>query len=271
MTGGSRAALTGREAWWCESATRESGRRVHNDNVTKAEARVVQDASGEAGIESEGVLTEPEAAGRPAHRPSRRAEIVRGATTAFSRLTYAEATVEEVAAECGVAPTAVYYHFGGKEELFDQAFATCLEGFSASIDHIRGNAAELNEQVLREVIYAGWAWWRTHPVEARFLTLHLGGATPQSRRSYEAWQERHAQRAFDYLTESERPPRSSRKAREQYASKLMAFNFLNQLLTTAQTTWIDGPLSRLPVARLEVALADILVPVMMGTEQPAPS
>jgi hypothetical protein len=43
------------------------------------------------------------------------------------------------------------------------------------------------------------------------------------------------------------------------------------LLTTAQTTWIDGPLSRLPVARLEVALADILVPVMMGTEQPAPS
>ncbi len=214
---------------------------------------------------------EQDAPGRPAHRPSRRAEIVRGATTAFSRLTYAEATVEEVAVECGVAPTAVYYHFGGKEELFDQAFAACLEGFSASIDHIRGNAETLNEQVLREVIYAGWAWWRTHPVEARFLTLHLGGATPQSRRTYEAWQERHAQRAFDYLAESDRPPRSSRKAREQYASKLMAFNFLNQLLTTAQTTWIDGPLSRLPVARLEVALADILVPVMMGTEQPAPS
>ncbi len=105
----------------------------------------------------------------------------------------------------------------------------------------------------------------------RFLTLHLAGATPQSRRTYEGWQERHAQRAFDYLAESERPPRSSRKAREQYASKLMAFNFLNQLLTTAQTTWIDGPLSRLPVARLEVALADILVPVMMGTEQPAPA
>ena len=34
--------------------------------------------------------------------PSRRAEIVLGATTAF------------------------YYHFGGKEEPFDQAFAACL-------------------------------------------------------------------------------------------------------------------------------------------------
>lgn len=206
---------------------------------------------------------------RPSHRPSRRAEIVNGATTVFSRLTYAEATVEDVAAECGVAPTAVYYHFGGKEELFDQAFQTCLEGFSASIDHIRGNAVVLNEEVLREVINAGWVWWRTHPVYARFLMVHLGGATPQSRRTYEAWQERHAQRAFDYLPDGERLPRSSRKAREQYAMKLLAFNFMTQLLPTAQTTWLEGPLSRLPIAKVQLSLADILVPVMMGGEHSA--
>ncbi len=205
---------------------------------------------------------------RPAHRPSRRAEIVNGAITVFSRLTYAEATVEDVAAECGVAPTAVYYHFGGKEELFDQAFHSCLEGFSAAFEHIRSNADVLNDKVLRDVIYAGWAWWRTHPVESRFLMLHLGGATPQSRRTYEAWQERHAQRAFDYLPDSERPPRSSRKAREQYAAKLMAYNFMTQMLTTAQSAWLDGSLSRLPVAKVEVAMADILVPVMMGSELP---
>ena len=52
---------------------------------------------------------------RPAHRPSRRSEIIKAATIVFSRLTYAEATVEDIAAECGVAPTAVYYHFGGKD------------------------------------------------------------------------------------------------------------------------------------------------------------
>jgi len=210
----------------------------------------------------------PETVARPAHRPSRRAEIVNGATTVFSRLTYAEATVEDVAAECGVAPTAVYYHFGGKEELFDQAFQSCLEGFSASFDHIRNSAAELNADVLREVIYAGWAWWRTHPVEARFLMLHLGGATPQSRRMFEAWQERHAQRAFDYLPAEERAARSSRRAREQYAEKLMAYNFMTSLLTTAQASWFEGPLSRLPVGKVEVAMADILVPVMMGTGLP---
>lgn len=206
--------------------------------------------------------------GRPAHRPSRRSEIVRAATNVFSRLTYAEATVEDIASECGVAPTAVYYHFGGKEELFDQAFESCLAGFSAMVDSVRATADKLDEAVLREVIYAGWAWWRTHPVEARFLTLHLNGATPQSRRLYEAWQERHAQRAFDYLAEDERPPRSSRKAREQYAVRLLGFHFLGALLPISQTAWLDGSLSRLPVAKVEAALADILVPIMRGAGQP---
>ena len=210
----------------------------------------------------------PAPSGRPAHRPSRRSEIVRAATNVFSRLTYAEATVEDIASECGVAPTAVYYHFGGKEELFDQAFESCLAGFSAMVDSVRASADRLDEAVLREVIYAGWAWWRTHPVEARFLTLHLNGATPQSRRLYEAWQERHAQRAFDYLAEDDRPPRSSRKAREQYAVRLLGFHFLGALLPISQTAWLEGSLSRLPVAKVEAALADILVPIMREAGQP---
>lgn len=204
---------------------------------------------------------------RPAHRPSRRSEIVRAATNVFSRLTYAEATVEDIAQECGVAPTAVYYHFGGKEELFDQAFESCLLGFSAMVDSIRATADTLDEDVLREVIYGGWAWWRTHPVEARFLTLHLNGATPASRRMYDDWQERHAQRAFDYLPEDERPPRSSRKAREQYAVRLLGFHFLSALLPISQTAWLEGSLSRLPVAKVEAVLADVLVPIMQGAGQ----
>jgi len=207
---------------------------------------------------------------RPAHRPSRRSEIVYVATNVFSRLTYAEATVEDIASECGVAPTAVYYHFGGKEELFDQAFESSLQGFSTMVDSVRASVDELNEVALREVIYAGWAWWRTHPVEARFLTLHLNGATPHSRRLYEAWQERHAQRAFD-LPEDERPPRSSRKAREQYAVRLLGNHFLSALLPISQSAWLDGSLSRLPVAKVEAALADILVPIMMGESQSDPA
>jgi AcrR family transcriptional regulator len=208
---------------------------------------------------------------RPAHRPSRRSEIIMAATLVFSRLTYAEATVEDIAQECGVAPTAVYYHFGGKEELFDQAFESCLLGFSAMVDSVRDGAGHLDEEVLRDVIYAGWAWWRTHPVEARFLTLHLNGATPQSRRIYEGWQERHARRAFDYLPPDERPLPNSRMAREEYALRLLGFRFLGALLLISQTAWLDGGLSRLPVAKVEAALADILVPIMRGAGQADPA
>ena len=207
-----------------------------------------------------------EASARPAHRPSRRSEIVLAATHVFSRLTYAEATVEHIAEECGVAPTAVYYHFGGKEELFDEAYVTALTGFSAMIDSVRAQADSLDEGVLREVIYAGWAWWRTHPVEARFLALHLNGATPASRRAYQEWQDRHARRAFDYLPEDGRGSRSSRRAREEHAMRLLAFHFTGAFLVISQTAWLDGALTRLPVAKVEESLADLLVPIMLGVD-----
>ena len=57
---------------------------------------------------------------------------------------------QDIARAAGVAPTAIYYHFGGKEELFDQAFESCLAGFSAMVDSVRATADHLDESVLRE-------------------------------------------------------------------------------------------------------------------------
>ena len=54
-------------------------------------------------------------------RRSRRNDIVTAAIQVFARQGYADASIQEVAAEAGVAPTAVYYHFSGKEDLFDVA------------------------------------------------------------------------------------------------------------------------------------------------------
>ena len=70
---------------------------------------------------------------RAAHRPSRRREIIDAATVVFAREGYAEANVEDIAQAAGVAPTAIYYHFGGKEELFAQALRAALNGFSDRI------------------------------------------------------------------------------------------------------------------------------------------
>jgi AcrR family transcriptional regulator len=200
----------------------------------------------------------------PPHRPSRRLEIVEAAIRVFAECPLSETTVEQMAAECGVAVTAVYYHFSSKEELFDEAFKTCLLSVTQTIDDERSRADGLDPDALREVIYASWAWFRTHPVEARFFTLHSGGATPESRRAFDEWQEFHARRAFDYLPEDERPSLTSRKGREMYAARLLGFHFLNRLLNGAQTAWLDGPLAKLPVSKLEDALADVLLPVMLG-------
>ena len=150
-------------------------------------------------------VTDDEVVRVPPHRPSRRLEIVEAAIRVFAECPLSETTVEQMAAECGVAVTAVYYHFSSKEELFDEAFKTCLLSVTQTIDEERSRADTMDSDALREVIYASWAWFRTHPVEARFFTLHSGGATPESRRAFDEWQEFHARRAFDYLPEDERP------------------------------------------------------------------
>lgn len=163
-----------------------------------------------------------------------------------------------------MAVTAVYYHFGGKEEVFDEAFRTCLVSVTSAIDDVRDEVDDLDADVLRRVIFASWTWWRTHPVEARFLSLHGGGATPASRRTFDEWQQFHSRRAFDYLPEDEMPPRTSRRAREQHAARLLAYNFLNRMLNGSQIAWLEGPLRRLPHTRIQEALADVLIPVMTG-------
>lgn len=207
-----------------------------------------------AGTQERGPETE---ARRPAHRPSRRQEIVQAAIRVFSTTPYNQTTVEMLAAECGVAPTAVYYHFGGKEELFDQAYGDCLGRFSAAVDAAREQVAELDAEALRGIVRAGWAWWRTHPVEGRMMMTHDGGATPASRRAHAEWLERHGNRAVDYFPEAESG--SSRAAKERHAHAMLVAHFINRMLNVSQIAWLDGPLSRQPMTRTQESMAEVLV------------
>ena len=75
----------------------------------------------------------PPADKRPAHRPSRCKEIIEAATKAFSRDGYVEVRVDDIARAARVAPTAIYYHFAAKEELFTQALHTAMTEFSECI------------------------------------------------------------------------------------------------------------------------------------------
>jgi AcrR family transcriptional regulator len=200
---------------------------------------------------------------RPAHRPSRRKEIIEAATRTFSRDGYVEARVEDIARAAGVAPTAIYYHFGSKEELFTQALRTAMAGFSERIYAARPDFEATNVQGLRAVLAAGWEFWRAHPDEARLVARYSEGPTPHALELRREWEERHLQRAYDYVGAS-RNSRSTRKAREQHAAHTMAIRVLLDIILTTQAAVLEGTLGRVPRGPLVAAVEEMCVSLILS-------
>ena len=200
---------------------------------------------------------------RPAHRPSRRRQIIEAATRAFSRDGYVEARVEDIARAAGVAPTAIYYHFGSKEELFTQALRSAMAGFSERIFQARPDFEAPNVEGLRNVLAAGWDFWRTHPDEARLVARYSEGPTPQTRALRREWEERHLQRAYDYAPAA-RSARSTRKAREQHAAHSMAIRVMLDLILTTQAAVLEGTLGRVPRGPLVAAVEEMCVSLILS-------
>jgi AcrR family transcriptional regulator len=200
---------------------------------------------------------------RPAHRPSRRRQIIEAATKAFSRDGYVEARIEDVARAAGVAPTAIYYHFGSKEELFTQALRSAMAGFSERIFQARPDFEAPNVEGLRKVLAAGWDFWRTHPDEARLVARYSEGPTPHARALRREWEERHLQRAYDYAPAA-RTARSTRKAREQHAAHSMAIRVMLDLILTTQAAVLEGTLGRVPRGPLVAAVEEMCVSLILS-------
>jgi AcrR family transcriptional regulator len=72
----------------------------------------------------------------------------------FARQGFVDATVEDIANAAGVAPTAVYYHFGGKEQLFNQSLSWAMDKWSDALIAARPDFGGID--ALRYVIPAGW-------------------------------------------------------------------------------------------------------------------
>ena len=93
-----------------------------------------------------------------AHRPSRRNVIVAAAVTVFARQGFSDTSIQEVATEAGVAPTAVYYHFSGKEELFEAALRSVLDTIPEAVAEARADDQPGDPELLGHVISAVWTW-----------------------------------------------------------------------------------------------------------------
>jgi AcrR family transcriptional regulator len=194
---------------------------------------------------------------RPAHRPSRRLQIIHAAIDVFAGSGYAEASVEDIAKVAGVAPTAIYYHFGGKEELFNQALRSAMNAWSDTLIRVRPDGASTLSG-LRQVVRAGWDYWRAHPAAATLIARYSQGSTVQALQMRREWEQRHLDRAYDYIS-APRAARSSRRAREQRAAHSLAMRLMIDGILVVQATALDGGFSDREVKDLATAAEDLSV------------
>jgi len=187
----------------------------------------------------------------PAHRPSRRSDIVDAAIRLFARKGFVDASIADVADEADVVVTAVYYHFSGKEELFGAAVDRVFTSITEVVATARGDDQPADSKSLDTVIDAVWNWIDNHPDEATLFYLQLPGATRQIVTLRHDFEEIHVQRAFGYLPANGRArPSAARRAVETLTARTLV-----DLLISVQTMRLaDGPLSAEPSERLRKAV-----------------
>lgn len=202
--------------------------------------------------------------------------------TVFGRAGYVAASVEDIALESGVAATAIYYHFGGKEELFNQALRTALDRLSEVAYAARhssgvpaedaGSDADAAAATLRRVIRAGMARAHSHPEETRFLLHQTFRPTTEARKLQQDWEERHVQRTFDYLPQPATPPRTPREARIRHAAHLLASRVITYTaIVTQESRLAGGPLAEQPMPAIVKAVEDLCVRVVSAAGDSAPT
>jgi AcrR family transcriptional regulator len=198
----------------------------------------------------------------PAHRPSRRQEIIDAAIKVFARTGFAETSVQDVADEAGVVPTAVYYHFAGKDELFDVVLQSVITELDEVVD--RARAEEAHPAVaLSQITTAVWNWIESRPDHARILYSHLPGATKQARLLRAQFEEQHIERAFVYARHVPAGQRRLRSATAEEAATRLAVRTLIRTLIAIHPMRLDGgPLSRRSPRALREALDDVMLRMM---------
>jgi AcrR family transcriptional regulator len=196
------------------------------------------------------------------HRPSRRHEIVAAAIRVFAAKSFSDASIQDVADEADVVPSAVYYHFAGKDELFELAMRRVLDMVNEVVAEVRAQEDSSEVPSLEPVILAVWTWVEKHPDESRLLHYHLPGATADASALRREFEEEHVQRAFDYLPPVP-VPATKRAAAAAHASHTLSTRTLIELLMTIHALRIgEGPLSRhasKSLSRAVIAVGDRII------------
>lgn len=194
---------------------------------------------------------------KPAHRPSRRAQIVNAAIRVFARSGLADASVQEIADEAGVVPTAVYYHFGSKEELFDLALRRVLDDIDGVVESVRPFGEPSDPSGIVRVLNAVWEWAERNPEFAKLYSRHIPGATGGARRLHDEFERLHIQRAFEYLPQA--GPTAAQPAVAKHASHALAVRSLFSACMMLLAFRDEGAVAAHPAAASREAMHAVAV------------
>ena len=191
------------------------------------------------------------------HRPSRRGEIVSAAIRVFARHGFADTSIQAVAREAGVAPTAVYYHFSGKEDLFEAALHKIIDAINTVVIEVRPDDAPADPEALGDVISAVWSWLDANPDACQLLYHHLPGTTARSAVLQREFEEVHVQRAFDYMKSSRSSSNTRAGISRHAAETLAARTFIQLTILIHPMRAEDGPLARYSGRAIRDALTGV--------------
>ncbi len=193
------------------------------------------------------------------HRPSRRDLIIDAAIRVFAHKGFSETRMQDIADEAGIVAKAIYYHFAGKERVFEAALSRVMAANYAIIAAARPDGAQADAEVFRKVINASWAWVNANPDMARLLFLHMpSGATPEARALTREYQDRHVRRAYDYFDSGPISFKGRRGAAE-YAVRTLAVRTVIGLAMAVHPLQMEGVLPAASESRMRAATADVCV------------
>ncbi len=95
------------------------------------------------------------------------------------------------------------------------------------------------------------------------MARYSEGPTPHAVSLRRDWEERHLQRAYDYVPAA-RTSRSTRKAREQHAAHTMAIRVMLDVILTTQAAVLEGSLGRVPRGALVAAVEEMCVSLILS-------
>ncbi len=198
------------------------------------------------------------------HRPSRRGSIVDAAIKVFSSQGFSDANIHDIAQEAGVAPTAVYYHFHGKPDLFEAALRRVLGSITNVVLATRADEEPGTPEALAAVIVAVWTWLDENPESCQLLHHHLPGMTTRAATLQREFEDVHVRRAFDYFPQQS-PPATRRSAIGRHAAETLAVRtFIGLTILVHPMRSQDGPLAGRADRRVRQAVIDVSQRLLTG-------